>query len=134
MIQEALLTAKHHVNDETWNLEFKMIAPPLYKCEVVTHNRAQGEEKLKAALQIIKRVMRANGGKFSQKSEAYTIGANSNETDVAELMEQAARDRANEGSGDESGQEEEDQEDMGDLDMDEVQVEDEEDDEEEKKE
>lgn len=29
-IKEALLTAKHEVNDETWNLEFKMIAPPHY--------------------------------------------------------------------------------------------------------
>ena len=45
-IREALLTAKHLVNDETWNLEFKMIAPPHYKCEVVTHNRIEGEAKL----------------------------------------------------------------------------------------
>ena len=46
-IREALLTAKHVVNDEIWNLEFKMIAPPHYKCEVVTHNRIEGEAKLK---------------------------------------------------------------------------------------
>ena len=46
-IREALLTAKHVVNDETWNLEFKMIAPPHYKCEVVTLNRIKGEAKLK---------------------------------------------------------------------------------------
>jgi len=39
-IREALLTAKHEVNDETWQLEFKLIAPPHYKCEVVTHNRS----------------------------------------------------------------------------------------------
>lgn len=46
-IREALLTAKHEVNDETWKLEFKMIAPPHYKCEVFTHNRSEGEAKLK---------------------------------------------------------------------------------------
>ena len=46
-IREALLTAKNEVNDETWNLEFKMIAPPHYKCEVITHNRIEGEAKLK---------------------------------------------------------------------------------------
>jgi len=46
-IREALLTAKHEVNDETWNIEFKMIAPPHYKCEVITHNRIEGEAKLK---------------------------------------------------------------------------------------
>ena len=63
-IREALLTAKHEVNDETWNLEFKMIAPPHYKCEVVTHNRGEGEAKLKQALATIKRVMKANRGTF----------------------------------------------------------------------
>ena len=63
-IRETLLTAKHEVNDETWNLEFKMIAPPHYKCEVVTHNRGEGEAKLKQALATIKRVMKANRGTF----------------------------------------------------------------------
>ena len=46
-IRESLLTAKHEINDETWQLEFKMIAPPHYKVEVVTHNRMEGENKLK---------------------------------------------------------------------------------------
>lgn len=58
IIKEALLTAKHKVNDETWNIEFKMIAPPNYKVEVVTHSRAEGEAKLKEALNIIKQVMK----------------------------------------------------------------------------
>ena len=57
-IREALLTAKHEINDETWQLEFKMIAPPHYKCEVVTHNRNEGENKLKEALAVIKRVIK----------------------------------------------------------------------------
>jgi len=46
VIKEALLTAKHAVNDDTWKLEFKMIAAPNYKCEVVTHRKAEGEAKL----------------------------------------------------------------------------------------
>lgn len=86
-IREALLTAKHEVNDETWNLEFKMIAPPHYKCEVVTHNRNEGEAKLKQALAVVKRVMKANKGAFKQDSDPQVIGAGSNDTDVAELME-----------------------------------------------
>lgn len=45
-----------------------MIAPPHYKCEVVTHNRSEGENKLKQALTIIKRVIKANGGTFKQES------------------------------------------------------------------
>lgn len=47
IIKEALLTAKHHVNTGDWKLEFKMIAPPNYKCEVVTQHKAEGEAKLK---------------------------------------------------------------------------------------
>lgn len=60
VIKEALLTAKHEVNDENWTLEFKMIAAPIYKCEVVTPHRKEGEQRLTEALQIIKRVMKAN--------------------------------------------------------------------------
>jgi len=98
-IREALLTAKHEVNDGVWNLEFKMIAPPHYKCEVVTLNRIEGEAKLKEALAVIKRVIKANGGAFRQNSAPQVIGSNSNESDVTELMERAARERS-EGSAD----------------------------------
>ena len=64
VIKEALLTAKHAVNDEVWQLEFKMIAPPNYKCEVITHSKADGETKLREALKIIKEVMKKKGGHF----------------------------------------------------------------------
>ena len=114
VIREALLTAKHEVNDETWNLEFKMIAPPHYKCEVVTHNRNEGEAKLKQALITIKRVMKENGGQFKQESGPQVIGTNSTETDVADLMEQAAREQANAGSDED---EESNEEGMGDIDL-----------------
>ena len=129
-IREALLTAKHEVNDETWNLEFKMIAPPHYKCEVVTHNRSEGEAKLEQALEVIKRVMKANKGQFKQESGPQVIGTNSNETDVAELMAQAAAARGNEDGSDE---EESNEEGMGDVDLNDNNVVEEDDDEEEKK-
>ena len=130
-IKDALLTAKHEVNDETWNLEFKMIAPPHYQCEVVTHNRNEGEEKLKQALTTIKRVMKANNGTFKQESGPQVIGTNSNETDVAELLAQAAREDANDDGSDEESNEEG----MGDIDLNEdgVVAEDESGDEEEEK-
>jgi translation initiation factor 2 alpha subunit (eIF-2alpha) len=41
-----------------------MIAPPNYKCEVITHNKVEGENKLKEALSIIKSVMKKKGGHF----------------------------------------------------------------------
>ena len=66
VIKEALLTAKHAVNDSVWQLEFKIIAPPNYKCEVITHSKGEGEAKLKKALSIIKEVMKRKGGHFKQ--------------------------------------------------------------------
>jgi translation initiation factor 2 subunit 1 len=64
VIREALLTAKHQVNNNDWKLEFKMIAPPNYQVEVQTHAKAEAEAKLKEALTIIKSVMKAKGGHF----------------------------------------------------------------------
>ena len=57
VIKEALLTAKHKVNDENWKVEFKIIAPPNYKVEVIAHSHAEGEAKLREALAIIKQVI-----------------------------------------------------------------------------
>lgn len=64
IIKEALLTAKHQLNDEEWKLDFKMDAAPIYRIEVLTLSKAKGEEKLKQAQAIIKKVMKKNGGKF----------------------------------------------------------------------
>ena len=131
-IREALLTAKHEVNDATWNLEFKMIAPPHYKCEVLTLNRAEGEAKLTQALVAIKRVMKEKGGIFKQESGVQVIGTNSNEQDQAELMAQAQGERAND---EDDSAEESNEEGMGDIDLNDhaIQADDDSGDEEEKK-
>ena len=73
IIKEALLTAKHALNDDKWKLEFKMYASPLYRVEVTTQARAQGEEKIKAALKIIKRVMKERDGKFSASKDPIEV-------------------------------------------------------------
>ena len=74
IIKEAMLTAKHAINDENYKVEFKMIAAPIYRCEVITYSRAEGEAKLIEAMSIIKRVMKENQGHFKQKSEPTIIG------------------------------------------------------------
>ena len=74
VIKEALLTAIHASNVGEWKLDFKMVAPPNYKVEVVTHSRIEGEAKLKEALAIIKDVMKKRGGHFKQKSDPTLIG------------------------------------------------------------
>jgi len=115
VIREAMLTAKHAVNDANFEVEFKMIAPPIYKCEVVTHSRAEGEAKLKEALTIIKRVMKENQGHFKQKSEPTIIGANKDEPDVAELIDNFKARTGGEDS--DEGYEEDNQEGMGEIDL-----------------
>ena len=102
VIKEALLTAKHAVNDETWKLEFKMIAPPNYKCEVITHSKVEGEAKLKEALKIIKDVMKKKGGHFKQKSEPTIIGANKEDADADNLIEKYRNKNEDDEDGDEN--------------------------------
>ena len=78
-----------------------MIAPPNYKCEVITHNKVEGENKLKEALSIIKSVMKKKGGHFKQKSEPTVIGANKDDADTENLLEKYRNKQAEEGEGEE---------------------------------
>jgi translation initiation factor 2 subunit 1 len=121
VIKEALLVAKHQVNTDGWKVDFKMIAAPNYKIEVVTHRKAEGEQKLKQALEIIKTVMKEKGGHFKQKSLPTIIGANKDEPDTQDLLENM-KNRREEQDGDVSGGSSEDEEDndegMGDIDID----------------
>ena len=45
-LKEALLTAKKAVNEENFEVGFKMIAPPAYKCEVYTLEKQKAIAKL----------------------------------------------------------------------------------------
>jgi hypothetical protein len=108
------------VNTDGWKVDFKMIAPPNYKIEVVTHRKAEGEAKLKQALEIIKEVMKKRGGHFKQKSLPTLIGANKDEPDTADLLENM-KNRREEQDGDVSNGSDSDEEDndegMGDIDI-----------------
>lgn len=133
IIREALLTAKHAVNTDGWKLEFKMIAPPTYMCQVMTHRRAEGEEKLKQALEVIQRVMKEKGGRFQSKGEPVIIGANKDELDTADLLDNLKQRQVENGEGEavESGEEDND-EGMGELDAEDPTAHDEESDEDDK--
>jgi translation initiation factor 2 subunit 1 len=74
LIKEALLTAKHAVNDSEWKVDFKMIAPPKYQGELVTHKRQEGVQKLEEAMDIIQKLMKASKQKFSLKMAPRVIG------------------------------------------------------------
>lgn len=120
VIRLALLTAKHKINDADWNLEFRLIAPPNYRVEVQTHNKAEGEAKLLDALKVIKQVIKKNGGHFKQKSEAVIVNQNKggDDVDVADLIEsmKASKGHADDEEED-SDVEEDNDEGMGDVDF-----------------
>lgn len=111
-IKHALLTAKAAVSDEHIQVAFKMIAPPHYKCECVTLDKAGGIEKLEKALEIIEREIKLKSGTFKLVNKPQVIGAK-DDKDIIEIM-----DRNEE--GDEEGEEgeEDNDEGMGDIDID----------------
>jgi len=117
VIREALLTAKHAVNVDGWKVEFKMIAPPNYKCEVVTYKKAEGEAKLLEAIKIISEVMKQKQGYFKQKSHPTIIGANKDEPDTADLLDAMKNRQDQDGEEDDSEEEEDNEEGMGDIDI-----------------
>lgn len=63
-LKEALLTAKKEVNEEKFEVSFKMIAPPLFKIETTTLEKQKGLEKLEQALRIIEKVIKSKKGTF----------------------------------------------------------------------
>lgn len=119
VIRLAMLTAKHEVNNADWNLEFRLIAPPNYRVEVQTHNKSEGEQKLKESLAVIKQVMKKNGGHFKQKGEIVIVDPkHTDQVDVADLIEQMKMGQ-NTGAGDsdDDSNEEEDNEEGMDVDL-----------------
>ena len=121
VIRLALLTAKHEINDSEWKLDFRLIAPPNYRIEVQTHNKAEGELKLIEALKIIRRVIKKNGGHFKQKSEPIMVNQNNKgeDMDVADLIASMKNSRVDQDNEDEEGSdvEEDNDEGMGDVDL-----------------
>ena len=51
-----------------------MIAPPLFKCEIVTLEKAKGMQKLESALTIIEAVMKEKKGKFKVVNKPQILG------------------------------------------------------------
>ena len=111
-IKHALLTAKAAVSDEHIQVAFKMIAPPHYKCECVTLDKAGGIEKLEKALEIIEKEIKLKSGTFKLVNKPQVIGAK-DDKDIIEIM-----DRNEEGDEEDEEGEEDNDEGMGDIDID----------------
>ena len=52
-IREALMATKEKTRSEKFELVFQLIAPPKYKCEVVTTDKKGGSAAVNNAVQIV---------------------------------------------------------------------------------
>jgi translation initiation factor 2 alpha subunit (eIF-2alpha) len=75
-----------------------MIAPPHYKCETITLEKAKGLEKLEEALKIVEKVIREKEGTFKLVSKPQVIGAK-DEKDIDDLIANINDDREEGSSG-----------------------------------
>ena len=63
-----------------------MIAPPEYKCEVVTLDKNKGTEHIEKAVAIVKAEILKRGGLFKLKSEVTRIGSKGDQVDRDEIL------------------------------------------------
>jgi len=62
-----------------------MIAPPHYKCETLTLEKAKGFAKLEEALRIVERVIKEKKGTFKLVNKPQIIGAK-DEKEIEDIM------------------------------------------------
>jgi translation initiation factor 2 alpha subunit (eIF-2alpha) len=73
-IRESLLEAKRQTVSDQFKLVFQMIAPPQYKCEVVTLDKNGGAEHIEKAVAIIQKEIKKRGGMFKLLEGPTKIG------------------------------------------------------------
>lgn len=76
-------------------LQFKMIAPPHYKCETMTLDKHKGFAKLEEALNIIEKVIKEKNGTFKILNKPQIIG-HKNERDIEDIMQKMQDDKDDE--------------------------------------
>lgn len=103
-LREALLTAKKAVNEETFKVDFKMIAPPHYKCECITLDKVKGHSKLEEALSIIEKVIKEKKGTYKLVNKPQIIGAK-DDKDIEDIMAKLNEEKGSDESGSEDNEE-----------------------------
>ena len=115
-LKEALITSRTKVNsqDPDIQISFKLIAPPLYRCETVTLKKNEGLTLLEDALHEVERVIKGKGGTFKLTSKPQIIGESAKDKDIEEIMKMPGEQRD---SGEDSSGSEDNNEGMGDIDI-----------------
>lgn len=106
-IKQSLLSAKAQTSDEKFKLVFQMIAPPEYKAEVVSLDKAGATERLEKALEIIQTEIKAHGGQFKLVQGITRIGTRVDDVDNENIIANMNKNEENSSSNDNSADEEE---------------------------
>jgi translation initiation factor 2 subunit 1 len=85
-IKATLQHAKKVINDEQFTLEFKIIAPPVYKCECLTYEKPRGIQKIEEALKVLEETILQKRGSFKLVMKPQVIGAQ-DEKDIKDIQE-----------------------------------------------
>ena len=94
-------------------LQFKLIAPPHYRCETVTLKKNEGLALLEEAMKEVEKVIKEKGGTFKLVNKPQIIGDSAKDKYIEEIMKMPGeRD-----SDDESSGKEDNDEGMGDIDL-----------------
>ena len=82
-----------------------MIAPPHYKCEVMTLDKHKGFSKLEEALSIIEKVIKEKKGTFKVLNRPQIIG-HKDDKDIEDIMQKIQDDKDDDASDNEEDNEE----------------------------
>ena len=90
------------MNDDKFEVSFKMIAPPLFKIETITLEKAKGVSKLEEALGIIEGVMKEKKGTFKIINKPTILGHNTDK-DIEEIYDRMGEENENSEEDNEEG-------------------------------
>lgn len=104
-IKAALINARTKVNgvDPRIQISFKLIAPPMYRCETITLEKVKGLQLLEDSMRDVERIIKEKGGTFKVLTKPQIIGDSAKDKDLEEIMKMPGEhDSDEEGEGDSS--------------------------------
>lgn len=85
-IREALLETKKQTQNDKFTLVFQLIAPPMYKCEVVTLDKNGGTEIIEEAVRIVQVEIKKRGGIFKLVCGPTRIGSKGDQIERDDII------------------------------------------------
>lgn len=102
-IRQSLLNGKK-IGTKDIPINFKLITPPLYECEIISINKNEGFKIMESGLTEVKKNIEEKGGYFKLIVEPRIIGEKEEEKSIEEQIREALKNKKGEKSDDEEEQ------------------------------